>query len=148
LTVDVKAMDHERFEMLLAAYGADAARWPPADRGPALRYLAANPSAHALRAQARQLDGLLDAWRVDAPDTRLRDRIAQGAPVGRLRPRALWMSGVGLAAACVLGVLAGADVGRMGLSAQPTSERESDPAVTAALDGASEFTPNLDQGLS
>jgi hypothetical protein len=148
LTVDEAGMDQERFEALLAAYGADAARWPPAERAPALRYLAATPSAHALRAAVRRIDGLLDAWRVDSPDARQRDRAAVSAPARQLRRRALWLSSAGLAAACILGVLAGVDIGHASLPAQPTSEREADPAVTAALDGSSEFTPNLDAGVS
>jgi len=141
-------MDDERFEALLAAYGADAARWPDAERALALRHLAATPSAHGLRAEAKRLDGLLDAWKMDAAGADLAHRVAATAPLARIfRPRTLWVTAAGLAAACVLGVLVGADVGRTSLRAQPTSE-QSDPAVTAALDGSSEFTPNLDVGAS
>jgi hypothetical protein len=146
--VDVEVMDEDRFEAMLAAYGADAARWPEAERVLALRYLAATPSGHGLRAEAKVLDALLDRWRLDPPAADLERQVAASAPLARIfRPRTLWLSAAGLAAACVVGVLVGADVGRTSLHAQPTSE-QSDPAVTAALDGASEFTPNLDVGSS
>ena len=148
-TASVEVMDQERFEALLAAYGATAARWPADERALALRYLAATPAAHSRRGEAEQLDALLDAWRVEAPPADLSRRVAATAPLPRLlRPRALWLSAAGLAAACVLGLLVGADAERAGLGAQPTSEHEVDPAVTAALDGAAEFTPNLDVGTS
>jgi hypothetical protein len=144
--VDVEGMDEERFEAMLAAYGADAARWPGAERALALRHLAATPSAHGLRAEAKRLDVLLDRWALAAPAADLERRVVASAPLARIfRPRTLWLSAAGLAAACVVGVLVGADVGRTSLHAQPTSE-QNDPAVTAALDGASEFTPNLDVG--
>jgi hypothetical protein len=146
--VDVEVMDEERFEAMLAAYGADAARWPEAERALALRHLAATPAAHGRRAEAKRLDALLDSWRLDTPSTAFERRVAAAAPLARIfRPRTLWISAAGLAAACVVGVLVGADVGRTSLHAQPTSE-QNDPAVTAALDGASEFTPNLDVGSS
>jgi hypothetical protein len=139
-------MDDKRFEALVATYGADAARWPPAERAPALRHLAATPDAHQRRAEAKRLDGLLDAWRLEAPGLDLERRVAASAPLARLlRPRSLWLSATALAAACVIGVLVGADLERTTLHAQPASE-QNDPAVTAALDGASEFTPNLDLG--
>jgi hypothetical protein len=139
-------MDDKRFEALVASYGADAARWPDAELSLALRHLAATPDAHRRRAEAKSLDGLLDAWRLDAPAAEFQRRVAATAPLAKLlRPRTLWLSAAGLAAACVMGVLVGVDVERTTLHAQPTSE-QSDPAVTAALDGASEFTPNPDVG--
>ena len=139
-------MDDKRFEALVTAYGAEPSRWPEAERALALRHLAATPEAHRRRAGAQRLDGLLDAWRLDAPGADLQRRVAAAAPLARLlRPRTLWLSAAGLAAACAAGVLVGADVERTTLRAQPTSE-QSDPAVTAALDGSSEFTPNLDLG--
>jgi hypothetical protein len=141
-------MDDKRFEALVSTYGADAARWPDAERAPALRHLAATPDAHRRRAEAKRLDGLLDAWRLDAPGEDLERRVAATAPLARLlRPRTLWLSAAGLAAACVMGVLVGAEADRTTLHAQPASE-QNDPAVTAALDGSSEFTPNLDLGSS
>jgi hypothetical protein len=139
----MEVMDDKRFQALVATYGADAARWPDAERALALRRLASSPGAHRLRAEAKQLDDLLDAWRLDPPASDLRRRVAASAPLVRLlRPRTLWLSAAGLAAACVMGVMVGADVERTVLHAQPAS----DPAVTAALDGASEFTPNIDLG--
>src|SRR5579863_8202276 len=139
-------MDGKRFEALLATYGADAARWPGAERALALRHLAATPEAHRRRAGAQRLDELLDAWRLDAPGADLQRRVAATAPLARLlRPRTLWLSAAGLAAACAAGVLVGVGVERTTVHAQPASE-QNDPAVTAALDGSPEFTPNLDLG--
>ena len=136
-----EAMDEARFEGLLAAYGADARRWPDAERAQALRLLAMSPAAHARRAEAMRLDAALHAWRLGPPPADLQARIAAAAPLARLfRPRVLWASAAGLAAACLLGVMLGAGVGPTLTAAQPAA----DSAVTAALDGASEYTPSLD----
>jgi hypothetical protein len=143
---DLETMDETRFDQLLAAFGADQARWPDAERALALRHLAANPAAHARRAESKALDVALDAWTLDAPSAALAERIAAGAPVGRSLPaRAVWLSGVGLAAACALGVLVGA---QLSAAPQATSADHDDPAVTAALDGNTEFTPSLDEASS
>src|SRR5580692_8872374 len=105
MRLNVEPMDEERFEGLIEAYGGESARWPQADRAPALRYLAATPAAHRTRAEARPLDRMLDAWAPDGASAALRARIEAGVPAARiLRPRDLWISGVGLAAACVIGL--------------------------------------------
>ncbi len=136
-------MDEDRFERLLAAYGAEAARWPEAERLAALRYLAATPAAHARRAEARRLDQRLDAWSLAVPPAGLAAGVVASARLARIfRPRTLWLSAAGLAAASVVGLVVGAGVANTAQKPQPTS----DPAVTAALDGASEFTPSLDAG--
>jgi hypothetical protein len=138
-------MDEKRFEGLLGAYGGDQARWPDAERAPALRYLAATPQAHRTRADARRLDQALDAWAAPQASPALRARIAAGLPFGRtVQPRTLWLSGVGLAAACAFGVMVGAGFGQASLRATPVVEHDSDAAVTAALDGSAEFTPTID----
>ena len=116
--MNVEPMDEERFEGLTGAYGGESARWPQAERAPALRYLAATPAAHRTRADALQLDAMLDAWSMDAPGAALARRIAAGAPAARtLRARDLWISGVGLAAACVIGIMVGAGFGASSQSA-------------------------------
>jgi hypothetical protein len=147
--LDVDAIDEERFGQLLEAYGGDAARWPDAERALALRYLAATPAAHPMRAEARRLDRTLDAWNEPEASPGLQARLSAGLPAPRvLRPRALWLSGAGLAAACVFGVMVGAGVDQAGLHASAVSDRDGDAAVTAALDGSAEFTPSLDEGWS
>jgi hypothetical protein len=147
--LNVESMDAERFEQLIQAYGGESARWPQADRAPALRYLAATPAAHAMRAGALRLDEVLGAWAPQAASTALRDRIAAGAPAVRaLRPRDLWISGVGLAAACVIGLMVGA--GFAAGPGQPTAH-EGDTAtanISAALDGTPPAVPTLDEGES
>jgi len=140
---DVETMDEARFDQLLEAYGADPARWPDAERVQALRYLAATPAAHARRAVAKSLDATLAHWTLDAPGADLAARVTASAPASRLRARTLWISGVGLAAACALGVLAGA---QLGSSLHPVGSERDDPAVTAVLDGATAF--NLDEASS
>ena len=141
-------MDDERFEQLLGAYGGAHARWPDAERAKALRYLAATLSAHAARTAAQALDRTLDAWTPPEASAGLRARIAASQPVARsLRPRVVWLSGVGLAAACVLGVMVGAQFGQASLHG-PVIDRDADAAVTAALDGSADFTPRLDQEWS
>jgi hypothetical protein len=141
-------MDEERFERLVEAYGGEAARWPDADRAPALRYLAANPGAHTTRAAARRLDQLLDAWPPGEPSAALRGHIAAGQPSPRLvGSRTLWLSGAGLAAACAIGVMVGAGLGQSSLGS--THDSDGDPAVAAvdaALDGAPATVPALDGG--
>jgi hypothetical protein len=146
----VEPMDEERFEQLTSAYGGESARWPPAERAPALRYLAATPAAHAARALALRLDEVLDAWALDAASPLLRERIAAGAPAVRaLRPRDLWISGVGLAAACVIGLMVGAGFGANGLGQPPAHEGDTATAnISAALDGTPPAVPTLDEGES
>jgi anti-sigma factor RsiW len=53
------AMTLARFEHLLDVYGADLARWPPAQRTAAERVLTADPAAAAALARARDLDALI-----------------------------------------------------------------------------------------
>ncbi len=148
MRLNVEPMDEERFEGLTGAYGGESARWPQAERAPALRYLAATPAAHRTRAEALQLDAMLDAWSMDAPGAALAQRIAAGAPATRgLRARDLWLSGVGLAAACVIGIMVGAGLG----ASSQSMTHETDTAtvnVTAALDGTAPAVPALDEGSS
>lgn len=144
----MESMDAERFGQLTQAYGGESARWPQADRAPALRYLAATPAAHATRARALRLDEVLGAWAPQAASAALRDRIAAGAPaVRRLRPRDLWISGVGLAAACVIGLMVGAGFAATGLGQPPAHEGDTATAnISAALDGTPPAVPTLDEG--
>ena len=145
--VDVD-MDEARFAELVEAYGAEARRWPDAERARALRYLVANPAARARRLDEGDLDALLDAWLIDEPSAALGARAMAARPRPRLRPGAVWLSGVGLAAACVLGLLVGANVGQANLTQPASSERDGDAAVAAALNGSGEFAPNLDEASS
>jgi hypothetical protein len=146
--LNVEQMDAERFEQLIEAYGGESARWPQAERAPALRYLAATPAAHTTRARALRLDEVLGVWAPQSPAAALRDCIAAAAPAVRgLRPRDLWISGVGLAAACVIGLMVGAGFGTNGFGQPAAHEGDTATAnITAALDGTPPAVPALDEG--
>ena len=112
-----------RFRRLIAAYGADPARWPPGRRSQAGALLARSTKARALLAEARAFDSLLMADAKAPADEQLAAAIivrAAAAPQERapalVPPRAitldwsfarLWPQAVGLAAAAVLGFVIG-----------------------------------------
>jgi hypothetical protein len=111
-------MNLDRFRELLDAYGADPRRWPEAERGPAIAYLATSREAQAAAARAGALDALLDAAGPPAapkldPAT-LAAKIAQTPrrPVRREWPAHWkvsfgWPGLAGLAAAALAGFLVG-----------------------------------------
>ena len=112
-----------RFRRLIAAYGADPARWPPGQRARADALLARSVKARALLAEARAFDALLMADAKPPADEPLAAAIIaratalpqERAPV--VAPRRavaldwslarLWPQALGLAAAAVLGFVIG-----------------------------------------
>ena len=74
----------ERFKACAEAYGADARRWPPADRALHARYAAA-PEGAAILAAAARTDDFLDAWSPAPASAHLTARI--GAVTLDERPR-------------------------------------------------------------
>jgi hypothetical protein len=110
-----------RFRRLIAAYGADPARWPPGQRSRGEALLAGSPTARALLAEAQAFDSLLMADPTPPPDEQLAAAIiarATAAPQERAPAIAraialdwsfsrLWPQAVGLAAAAVLGFVIG-----------------------------------------
>ncbi len=110
-------MTSERFLALVAAYGADARRWPEAERAAATAFIAADPVASApLLAEADAADALLHASRVAPPSMALRDRVMASAAGTGLRARRegrRWLDrlaltlGAGWATAACAGVIAG-----------------------------------------
>ncbi len=110
-----------RFRRLIAAYGADPARWPPGQRGRAEALLARSPTAHALLAEAQAFDALLMADAKPPADEQLAAAIIARAidvpqerapaPARAIAPdwslSQLWPQAVGLAAAAVLGLVVG-----------------------------------------
>lgn len=92
----------DRALAIIAACGADPARWPAGERG-GVAALAATPAIAAALAGARDLDGMLDAWAVDvAPhdfDALALARAAGGKP-SRWHG---WLAGAVMAAAVVTG---------------------------------------------
>lgn len=103
----------ERFRHITEAYGPSPERWPAAERDAALALLdAGDVQVLVALAEARALDGMLDAHAVAAPSPELARRIVDSAPAvpGRAfwrRPR-IWFSGVGFVGAGAAGVAAGA----------------------------------------
>jgi hypothetical protein len=141
-------MTPERLDQLIAAYGAEPARWPAKERAEAEALLGANPAA--LDA-ARALDAALDAWKPQFPTMDLRNRVLATAPKPRVqgrvwvwaRPR-LWLQGAGLAMACAAGVAVGATLIGPDLASAFPSERGA--AESAMSDGLSVFGSPLEMG--
>lgn len=110
-------MTAERFLALVAAYGADARRWPEAERTAAATLAAAEPeTARAALVEADLTDALLHASRTAHPSTALRDRVIASAAEAGLkagREGRRWLDrlaltlGAGWAAAACAGVVAG-----------------------------------------
>ena len=110
-----------RFRRLIAAYGADPARWPPGRRAQAQGLLARSSAARALLAEAQAFDSLLMADAKAPADDRLAATIiARTTATPQERASALdraialdwslarlWPQAVGLAAAAVLGFVIG-----------------------------------------
>lgn len=102
-------MDLARFEMLIAAYGATASRWPEQERAAAEAFAHSDPRAAALLAKAGEIDALLFTHRVAEPSRALRAMVIESAPRRRqLSERArLWWVGFAAALAAGGGALAG-----------------------------------------
>lgn len=102
-------MDLNRFEALVAAYGASPGRWPEAERDAAQAFARADARAAALLSEADGIDSLLFAHRAAEPSRTLRAMVIEAAPrKRRLAGRArLWWSGLALALSGAGGVLAG-----------------------------------------
>ncbi len=132
-------MTSERFQELAGAYGGDIRRWPGAERVTAQAYLAATPGARAVLDAEAQLDAFLGASGDPRTNDLLLERIVRQAPRPTLvmwRRGSAWMSGAGLAAACVLGIMVGANV-----SAGFLEDPAADTVVEAstAFDGTDYF---------
>lgn len=137
-------MSPERFDALIAAYGAEPSRWPAAEREAATAYLGRRPDA--LGAE-QALDEALDAWRPAPASAALRERILAAAPrpaPTRWSWRQVWLPGAGLAAACAAGAVVGATlVGPSLANAFPSGHGE---AAGILSDGVSVFGSSLDEG--
>ena len=110
-------MTAERFHALIAAYGADARRWPEAERAAAEAFAAACPGiARTALEKAGAIDALLHASPVRSPSAMLRDRVIASAADAGLKARRegrRWLDrlglafGAGWAAAACAGIAAG-----------------------------------------
>jgi|CXWL01.1.fsa_nt_gi hypothetical protein len=127
-------MDRERFAQILDAYGADAKRWPDAERAAAQAFIAAHPAdASALLGEARALDGVLDATReASAPNPALASRIMNGAPRKAARASAFGRGADWALAACALLSVAIGYGG--GMLAPRASAQDPDSVIVAALE--------------
>lgn len=99
--------EFDRFRTCAEAYGADARRWPTADRALHARY-AATPEGAAVLAAAGRTDDFLDAWGPPTAAPDLAARIADAAldAPRRHRRRMAW-SAAAFAASAVLGFVVG-----------------------------------------
>ncbi len=70
----------ERFEQLLAAYGATSEHWPETERSAAQRLLDESAAARRLLAHAAALDALLDRVTSEPPSPLLRAQVLMAAP--------------------------------------------------------------------
>jgi hypothetical protein len=110
-------MTAERFLALIEAYGADARRWPDAERAAALAFAEARPEvARAALVEADAVDALLQEARAPAVSASLRDRVIASAAQAGLKARRegrRWLDrlalalGAGWAVAACAGVAAG-----------------------------------------
>ena len=139
-------MDLERVEQLIAAYGAEPARWPAGERAEAERLASGADLAAGLEAE-RALDAALDAYAAEAPSLALRQRILVGAPRPRQtrawRPSGgFWLSGASLAAACVVGVVFGVSLG--GAMAGSEAAVDRDTEASSAFGAVTVFSSPID----
>lgn len=109
-------MTAERFLALVAAYGADARRWPEGEREAARAFAAARPDvAGPALAEADAADALLFASAAPQPSAAQRDRAVASAAQAGLKRRhgRRWLDrlslafGAGWAVAACAGVVAG-----------------------------------------
>lgn len=105
-------MTLDRLRDILAAYGADPAHWPDAERAALQALIAATPAAQAALAEAAALDALLAHDRPAMPHLNPLQIAAQVAatpriPRGGWMVRRMWPNVAGLAAAAIVGFVIG-----------------------------------------
>ncbi|SMG56481.1 hypothetical protein [Paraburkholderia susongensis] len=103
-------MTPERFHQIVAAYGADARRWPPHERAAAQAWAQSHRAeTDAALTDAAGIDAWLAADEVEPPSPDLQRRIVERAPVRRPLARGRWWwSGAAVAGVGLLGGVAGA----------------------------------------
>jgi anti-sigma-K factor RskA len=143
-------MTLERFRAIVAAYGANPARWPAAERRACESLVAVSVEAQALVGEALRLDAVLDALPAARPTPAIRAAILAAAhaapPPSRLREA--WReifgdlggwrtAGAALAASLLLGIVSG------GLLSEGLAPESSPSLLQLALldDDFSEFEP-------
>jgi hypothetical protein len=104
-------MTPERFQTIVAAYGADPGRWPNAERAAAVAWAEQHPAeADAVLADSASLDAWLADHVVVPPDRAFVERVVAAAPGRRpVRQRArFWWQGAAFAGIGLAGGLVGA----------------------------------------
>lgn len=130
-------MTSERFQALAAAYGADARRWPEAERAAAHAFVAAQPVlARAVLAEADAVDALLHAASAPQLSMALRDRViasAAGAGLKARREGRRWLDRLGLAfgAGWAVATCAGVAAGVM-MTTHLTADAQADAVLYQA----------------
>lgn len=113
-------MDQTRFEAIVSAYGADPARWPPAEREAARAYAEAHPDIAApVLAREGELDALLSTVSAPRPEPVLEKRLMASLPAQAAPPRWIAMAaGIALVAGLSLGFAGSALLGPQGWEEQ------------------------------
>lgn len=130
-------MTSERFFALIAAYGADARRWPVSERAAAQAFAAAEPATvRAALAEADAVDALLHLSRAAQPSMALRDRVIASAAEAGLKARRegrRWLDRLALAlgAGWTVAACAGVAAGVM-LTAHLTADAQADAVLYQA----------------
>lgn len=128
-------MNVQRVRELIEAYGADAARWPEAERDAARALARATPELANALAEAERLDDVLRRSPAPWPSAELRDRVIAAAAASGLTPkrvrtgfrRLAWILGAGWATAAVAGSIAG-----VGLTSHFTADARADAVLYQA----------------
>lgn len=101
-------MTPERFRQIVEAYGASPRRWPETERAAAEAFVRDNSEAMTVLAHEAELDRLLGAYRIAAPNSALTGTIVASVPLLYRLPRALLLQGLGIVGAGLAGAVAGA----------------------------------------
>lgn len=130
--------DHARAAEIIAAYGADPARWPDAELPMVLAAIAASPDLRAALSAARMLDAELVAW-AQAPVADGDAGRAAALALRRSRSFGRWAWGTSIAAsfAAAAALLVPAHSTH---SARPPATATDDAAAFAQV-----FTPTPDE---
>ena len=125
-------MTLDRFTDLAAAYGADIARWPEAERTAARALAQSEPRAAAILADAGILDRALHAAVTPPASRALYERVIAEAPALVARGRlARWMTAVGLGAALAMAAASGVAVGAVFAPSAVLQLQSADPLSEA-----------------
>jgi hypothetical protein len=141
-------MDAERLTALAEIYGGDVRLWPEADRDAARAFIAHDrDGADRILFEARQLDAALDHLAPVTVSHDLRERVIALAAAQGIRERRgwrfrldplTWLSGAGMAAAVMAGVMVG-----MNTLTYATADVRADAVLYQASLGAMDDTEVL-----